>query len=77
MVFSFIFILFRYLEQYKEQLREELDSNQYAINQKLPQKFQEMLNTMECLSDQCSNGSVGTVINHSNRIYRRPKEERV
>ncbi|VDN56450.1 unnamed protein product [Dracunculus medinensis] len=76
-IFSALNELYKYLEQYKEQLREELDSNQYAINQKLPQKFQEMLNTMECLSDQCSNGSVGTVINHSNRIYRRPKEERV
>ncbi|VDP12468.1 unnamed protein product [Onchocerca flexuosa] len=68
----------RYLEQYKESLREELDMNQFAVNQKLPQKFQDMLNTMECMGEYYSNGGNGTTGTFGNRVYRgRPREDRV
>ncbi|VDK64486.1 unnamed protein product [Onchocerca ochengi] len=68
----------RYLEQYKESLREELDMNQFAVNQKLPQKFQDMLNTMECMGEYYSNGGNGTIGTFGNRFYRgRPREDRV
>lgn len=69
---------FRYLEQYKEPLREELENNPSSRNQKLPQKFQEMLNTMEYMGDQYSNGGSSTASIYGHRIYRgRPREDRV
>ncbi|MCP9265926.1 hypothetical protein DINM_021348 [Dirofilaria immitis] len=68
----------RYLEQYKESLREELDMNQFAVNQKLPQKFQDMLNIMECIGEYYSNGGSGTIGSFGHRVYRgRPREDRV
>ncbi|VDN05642.1 unnamed protein product [Thelazia callipaeda] len=68
----------RYLEQYKESLREELNMNQFAVNQKLPQKFQDMVNTMECVGEHYSNGGNGTIGSFGHRIYHgRPREDRV
>lgn len=52
--------------------------NQYAVNQKLPQKFQDMLNTMECIGEHYSNGGSGTIGSFGHRVYRaRPREDRV
>uniref|UniRef100_A0A915ADH7 Sema domain-containing protein n=2 Tax=Parascaris univalens TaxID=6257 RepID=A0A915ADH7_PARUN len=76
-VFSALNELYKYLEQYKDPLREELEMNQFAVNQKLPQKFQEMLNTMECMSDQYSNGGTSTLAAGYVNTYRRPREDRV
>uniref|UniRef100_F1KRH2 Plexin-A4 n=1 Tax=Ascaris suum TaxID=6253 RepID=F1KRH2_ASCSU len=76
-VFSALNELYKYLEQYKDPLREELEMNQFAVNQKLPQKFQEMLNTMECMGDQYSNGGTSTLAAGYVNTYRRPREDRV
>ncbi|KAL3982306.1 Plexin cytoplasmic RasGAP domain family protein [Acanthocheilonema viteae] len=77
-IFSALNELYKYLEQYKESLREELDMNQFAVNQKLPQKFQDMLNTMECVGEHYSNGGSGTIGSFGHRVYRgRPREDRV
>lgn len=78
-IFSALNELYKYLEQYKDSVREELEMNQFAVNQKLPQKFQEMLNTMECMGEQYCNGGTGTIgggYGHHNP-YRRPREDRV
>ncbi|MFH4977135.1 hypothetical protein AB6A40_003844 [Gnathostoma spinigerum] len=78
-VFSALNELYKYVEQYREPIREELEMNEYAVNQKLPQKFQEMLNTMECLSDNYNIGvaSPPLVDYSSHGMYRQPREDRV
>uniref|UniRef100_A0A915PJ57 Sema domain-containing protein n=1 Tax=Setaria digitata TaxID=48799 RepID=A0A915PJ57_9BILA len=77
-IFSALNELYKYLEQYKESLREELDMNQCAVSQKLPQKFQDMLNTMECVGEHYSNGGSGTIGSFGHRVYRgKPREDRV
>ncbi|VDK37434.1 unnamed protein product [Anisakis simplex] len=65
-----------------------MEMNQVAVQQKLPQKMQEMLTTMECMgADQYSNGTAtstlgagargGSYINHMNTYAGRPREDRV
>lgn len=60
MVFSALNELYVYVNQNKEMIFEELNQNEFALQQGLPEKFQNMLQTMEVPPDTIimNNGSL-------------------
>jgi plexin A len=60
LVFSALNELYVYVNQNKEMIFDELNQNEVALQQHLPEKFQKLLDTMEVMPDALiiSNGSL-------------------
>lgn len=60
LIFSALNELYVYVSQNKEIIFEEFNQNEFALQQKLPEKFQKLLDTMEIVPDTLiiNNGSL-------------------
>jgi tetraacyldisaccharide-1-P 4'-kinase len=57
-VFSALNELYSYVQQNKEAISDELNSNELCLNAALPEKFNKLLATMEIVPDSTTNGSL-------------------
>lgn len=77
-VFSALNELYGYVQQNKEAISDELNTNELCLNAGLPEKFNKLLATMEVVPDSMNNGSLENynynsksrlMSNSANRFY--------
>lgn len=68
MMFSALNELYTYVNQNKEMLFDELNRNEFALQENLPEKFQKLLDTIEVMPDTLINNESLDKYNSKSRL---------